>query len=201
MSSDKDITLFDDIEWGNKTLPGLSDEKLLNTNWNKVTGIREGWKNNKTRKKKYSEMMKKVNAERMSDPVISKKIKNKISKANKGRKMSAESVQKMLDTKKRKGILHKPSWNKGISPSESTRKLLSEANLGKKMSKITIAKIQKNQPQNKAIITPEGEFCSISEAGRHYWDNKLTTRSSLASTRMWIREKVVNKSVTDFYFI
>jgi hypothetical protein len=30
-------------EWGNISLPGLSDEKLLNTNWNKVAAAKENW--------------------------------------------------------------------------------------------------------------------------------------------------------------
>ena len=34
MSKDKKPILFEDIEWGNRTLPGLSDEELMTTNWN-----------------------------------------------------------------------------------------------------------------------------------------------------------------------
>ena len=35
------MTILNDIHWGNTELPGLSDDKLLNTNWNFVTAARE----------------------------------------------------------------------------------------------------------------------------------------------------------------
>ena len=52
MSKDKDITLFDDIEWGNKTLPGLTDDELMTKNWNKVLT-----KNLKAKKSKIMTVM------------------------------------------------------------------------------------------------------------------------------------------------
>lgn len=41
-----------DEEWGNIELPGLSDDKLLNTNWNRVSANREHWKKISTEKRK-----------------------------------------------------------------------------------------------------------------------------------------------------
>jgi hypothetical protein len=35
------MTTLNDIQWGNTELPGLSDDKLLNTNWNHVTAIKQ----------------------------------------------------------------------------------------------------------------------------------------------------------------
>ena len=37
----KNIPVTDDEEWGNIELPGLSDEELFNTNWNRVAAIQE----------------------------------------------------------------------------------------------------------------------------------------------------------------
>ena len=106
-----------------------------------------------------------------------------------------ENVKK--SNEKRRG---KPSWNKGIKSSEETREKIRQANLGKTYNAEQIKKFQKGAAKNKKVVTPEGTFCSMSEAGRYYWDNKLTTRKSLASARMWVREHVIKDEDNGFYF-
>ena len=197
MSKDKKPTTFDlfndDSLWGNQETDSLSHEELLDPNWNR--------KRTKAQKERLSVISKKLNAERKKDKKLMAKISAKISAKGKGKKISRASVKKMLETKRQKGILHNPSWNKGIAHSESTKKKLSKANMGKKLDSATKEKIAKNCAKNKSIETPEGIFVSMSAAGRHYWDNQLTTRSSYASTRMWVREQIMSAKNKDFYFI
>ena len=90
MSKDKEITLFDDIEWGNKTLPGLSDEELMNTNWNIVTAARERSKNpewiaknkalaiRKSKDPKWLAKIRKVNRKNAKKPERRKKMLKKL---------------------------------------------------------------------------------------------------------------------------
>lgn len=134
------------------------------------------------------------NRKKAEDPEFRKKL----SESLKGRDMPDtwyENVKK--NNALRRGI---PSWNKGISPSEETREKIRKANLGKKYDAEHIKKLQKSGAKNKKVVTPEGTFCSMSEAGRYYWDNGLTTRKSLASTRMWVREHVIKDEDNGFYF-
>jgi hypothetical protein len=204
MSKDKKPDMYDffndDSLWGNQETDSLSHDDIMNKDWNKVTGQKERWKNNDALRKEYSKKAKKMNAKRRENPELMAEISAKISASREGKPMSPRAIEKMLNTKREKGILHAPSWNKGISPSEKTREKLAKANTGKTLDEKTKEKIAKNCAKNKSIQTPEGQFVSMSAAGRHYWDNKLTPRKSLASARMWIRDQVMSDN-PDFYFV
>ena len=64
-------------QWGNIELPGLSDDKLLKTNWNQVTINIETWKNPNTRNKRINGV-KKAKAEISIFTQYSKKELRKI---------------------------------------------------------------------------------------------------------------------------
>lgn len=85
----------EDIEWGNIELPGLPDEKLLNTNWNLVEAnrkvakdrLKNGWleknrKAAKNRKPGYGEKISKTSKELRADPDWKKEWMETIEKRN-----------------------------------------------------------------------------------------------------------------------
>ena len=178
---------FDANEWGN-----IGPDSILDPRWNKRLTQAE--------KEVRRQRMIKQNADRKADPERYNEWMAKIMASNLGKEMSDETKEKILETKRQNGTLHIPSWNKGISPTESTREKISAFNVGKKLKNSTKKKMGESSHKNKSVHTPEGIFISMAAAGRHYWDNNLTTRSNFASTRMWIREQVINENNKGFYF-
>lgn len=177
--------------------------KTADTTVNRVHGQSSRWSNDSSEdvRKKYSKSATEMNANRKEDPELMAKISEKISRGRKGISPTQETIEKMLNTKREKGILNSPSWNKGISPSASTREKISIANKGKTLSEETKSKIAQNCANNKEVSTPEGIFVSISAASKHYFENDIwPTRSSLASVRQLIREHVVDPNNKEFYF-
>jgi hypothetical protein len=188
-----DFDLFNDESlWGNQSAGELTHKEIVEINWNK--------KRTKKDKEKLSELSKKLNAERLSDPVISKQIRNKISKKRKGQKQPREAVEKMLETKKKNGTLHSPSWNKGIAPSTKTRKKIANRLKGRTLSNEIKEKIKINCAKNKKIVTPYGEFISRSEAARYIFNNKLTNLKSVNSTSVWIFTQT-QQNPKQFYYV
>tara|TARA_R110000796_G_scaffold231036_1_gene348862 strand:+ start:924 stop:1496 length:573 start_codon:yes stop_codon:yes gene_type:complete len=175
---------FGDIEW-------MSDAEMKadTTRFNKKAAAQL-----RAADPAWREKVAENNRKKAQDPEFRKKL----SESGKGRIMPDtwyENIRKS-NAARRGGT----SWNKGISPSDETRKKISEANLGKTYSAEHKKLLQKKCHKNKKVVTPEGTFCSMSEAGRYYWDNGLTTRNGLASTRMWVREHVVKDADNGFYF-
>jgi hypothetical protein len=87
--------LQEDIQWGNIELPGLSDEKLLTTNWTQVTAAKNRMANPATRKKlinsrkkqnttEYLEHMSKQRLDSMDKPVdnSNKSLREKLTEVN-----------------------------------------------------------------------------------------------------------------------
>lgn len=70
-----------EIEWGNIELPGVSDEKLFNTNWNKVAAIQEMVK--KRSNGPWKEKNLKFLTELSENPKWKKKHDNAMSKLSK----------------------------------------------------------------------------------------------------------------------
>jgi len=78
MTKDKKPTMFDDIQWGNQELDGLSHDDIMNTNWNK--------KRNKAEREHLSQMR--------YGKALPKKTRKKVQAYLKGKKKSAETVKK-----------------------------------------------------------------------------------------------------------
>jgi len=117
MSKDKDITLFDDIEWGNKTLPGLSHEEIMSSHVNIIV-------NNRNRKdsKEWQKVIKK-----RRKPVLTEKQRK--AKSERTKKLWQdpeyyEYMQSLRDDKwieKMKKANANPVRNKKISKANSIR--------------------------------------------------------------------------------
>jgi hypothetical protein len=112
--------------------------------------------------------------------------------------MSEAQKQKIRATREQNG--NTSSWNKGVSPSDSTRKKLSEANRGKTLSKDTRKRIGANHPNRKAIMTPYGRFDSRSDAARYVFENGLTN-NTLASMMQKILKLARDEKQPEWYYI
>jgi hypothetical protein len=99
---------------------------------------------------KHSDETKKKIADAKSN--VSQETKDKISKSNKGRKLTESQKQNL--SKIRKG---KPAWNKGVSPSEET--------ISKRRDAI------KGVPKRKTICPHCKKEGGIAAMTRHHFDN------------------------------
>lgn len=107
-----------------------------------------------------------------SDKFKTELMMEKISKANKGRKQSPESIQKMIETKRATGKLARSEEtkrklskaHKGKILSEETKEKLRRINTGKKLSEETKAKIKANHKRDYSC--PEFRR-KISEAAKN----------------------------------
>lgn len=117
---------------------------------------------------------------------LPKKTREKIGNAHRGKIVSSETRKKLSKASKdrprteewsnniSKGLMGHRSWSKGIKLSEETRKKISNSNKGKKLSDEHKEKISINQKKNNSnarkviCITTNEEFCSMSEASRHF---------------------------------
>jgi len=180
-------------EWGNIELPGLSDEELLETNWNrartneekehrrkiskanmsdpeyrKIWNVvqKEGIKKRDANNKKWRQNVKTANAKRMSDPNEKEKISNGVKKF-----YASEEGKKDA---RRRGNLRKNDleWQK------RHRAMMKEQHKDPKF-KAAIAKglanrseewrqnvIAVQKAKQMPVITPYGEFEGINDAKR-----------------------------------
>ena len=112
--------------------------------------------------------------------------------------MSEEQRAQIRATRKRNGTTS--SWNKGISPSESTRKKLSEANVGKSIPDDVRKRIGKNHPNRKPVMTPYGRFESRSDAARYVYNNGLTN-NTLPSFMQKVLKLLRDEKHPEWYYI
>ena len=82
---------FDPNEWGNIPLPGMTDEELHSKNWNRITAVKEAYKDPKLRQ---AQRLKWLGRKHKKSSI--KKIKN----ANVGKKRKGESWIKGMAEKK-----------------------------------------------------------------------------------------------------
>ncbi len=129
MSKDKETILFDNIEWGNVTLPGLSDEELMTTNWNR--------KRTQADKEKIRELLN------------SDYYKKKHAKGIKNSKAFQQNLKNA--SKRNKKIAKDPEWQKAQREG-AIKKYASDPEYNKKRS----ASLRKTL--GRKIITPFGNF-------------------------------------------
>lgn len=159
-------------EWGNIELPGLSDDKLLNTNWNRVTGARQAVKIRETTG------WKEKNEKRYEDPEYVQRVAKSISETY----STPEGRQKQSA--------------KQHAQKEETKQKIRQANLGKNRKGqdwIAAMKAKKlGQPGKRVtpVVTPHGAFRSKRDAAEFYINNKLTTRSTLVSCICWLDTRI-----------
>jgi len=159
-------------QWGNIELPGLSDEELLNKNWNKITGAREavkareknGWKEKNEQRFEDSEYSKRV-AKSISETYSTEEGRRKQSVKSKPHKEEAkEKIRKANIGKQRKG----QSWIKSMAE-----------------------KKKGNTCRCKPIVTPIGVFISLKEA-------EGPTKISIGRLRRYTKQLPWSK---DYYHI
>jgi len=215
MSSDKDKTLFDDIEWGNKTLPGLSDEELMSTNWNlKRSEAQKQVMVKKYQDKQYKNKWHKQSVKRWKDPEWAEQHINKM-KAGRTQEVEQARIEASRNSEKRKKAMAKrwsdPEWRKKISKINSERVWTKEQrehhskiNKGKKIPKKVVEKREKtkldlamsNQKVNKqcrSINTPDGVFHNLRLASHHFNTSKETIIRRCKNT--------TNPKFADWYYL
>lgn len=87
-------------EWGNIELPGLSDEKLLNTNWNRVEGVRRAYQDPKVRQKQ---------CEKFKGKTVKPEVRKRLREANLGKVRKGQAwIAGMAEKKKGNTAHNKP---------------------------------------------------------------------------------------------
>ena len=142
-------------EWGNIELPGLSDEKLLATNWNRVTAGRANANNTKLLElaelKKgnadFSQTMCNVAEQRNKDPQYQQAHRQGMSKRDN-------------------------SYQAEVNARPDKRAATSAKLKGRKKSDEHLAKVAaRNRERSKRIQTPHGEFESRKAAVLWHQEN------------------------------
>jgi flagellar biosynthesis GTPase FlhF len=159
----------------------MSDEKLLNTNWNRIAGAREavnareqtGWKAK--------------NEKRYEDPEYARRV--------------AKSISETYSTPEGR----KKQSDKQHPQTEETKQKLHLAFVGKiRKGEDWVADMAKTQKGNnfraKPVITPMGVFASKKTAAAFYIDNEHTTRKTIPSVICWI-DVQIKKPNSGFSFI
>ena len=174
-------------EWGNIELPGLDDEKLLKTNWNRVAASRE----------KAKDPQYRLN--------LSKGLKGVKKHTNFGSKVSASSLGKSKSEEHKKNIriaaLNKPpvkeetakkiSLSKtGKKRSEETKRKISQLKLGKPKSEESKRNMKEAKKYLiKPLITPNGPMRSRRDAATFY-------KVDITTIGTWLHKKS-----DQFYYI
>ena len=168
-------------EWGNISLPGMSDETLLNTNWNRIAGAREAVK------VREQTGWKAKNEKRYEDPEYARRVAKSVSETY----STPEGRQKQSA--------------KQHPQKEETKQKIREANVGKvRKGQDWIASMAEKKKGNtcraKPIVTPMGVFVSKKTAAAFYIDNGHTTRKTIPSAICWI-DVQTKKPNSGFSFI
>lgn len=143
-------------QWGNIELPGLSDEELLNKNWNKITGAREAVKARE--KNGWYEK----NILRYEDLQYKERWKSSIKEAYENPEL------RQLQSDIHKGV------TKTKEHAENIRLARLNAPPRDKSTKVKISNAQKgNTKRCQPMITPLGIFSSLKEAGQIHEANGL----------------------------
>lgn len=194
-------------EWGNISLPGLSDNELFGKNWNKVAAgktIMEKLKTDPTwleahqqgqeRKKSNPEALAAIadgNRKKAQDPEWIRATTLAQQKKNQNPEYKAKITSVLKER------ANDPAWRKKMSQVATERakdpeyrKKLSDAKKGKALSEEHLAKLKENGlKQRKTIVTPFGTFSGRKEA----WE-KLNISKSALERRMRTRP-------TEYYYI
>lgn len=172
--------LQEEIVWGNIQLPGLSDEELLNTNWNHKDAVNNYW--NSPQGKKQKEINKKrsvlLNKERLNDPSYRKRLvetSTAVAKNPERNKKLSKSSQEFWNSEKGKETRSQQSKKNWKENYETMRKGLkdryADGKLGAKISQALKSsdKIkQMGKQQSNEIHTPDGVFPSRKAAAEFY---------------------------------
>jgi len=221
MSKDKDIILFDDIEWGNKTLPGLSDEELMTTNWNiKKTQAEKDLVSKRFNDKQWKQQWLKKNTERLKDPVYHKKLSEGAKLFYKNNpdiaKQRANTPEAKANKKKAmKELMASGKWKmpsfEGHNHTAKARKKISEANAGIEMPKHArkkVAEYQKGRKKAKSTIEKIKKRAIGRETDRSR--SVMTPLGEFAKLKLaaeafgvhetTIRARCKNKNMPDYYY-
>lgn len=139
MTKKNKFVFHNDVGWGNRPINSVSDEKLLNTNWNRVAGVREYY-NNETADQKKIRGQKISKIKKLKHPTKgkpnTKEQKEKISKTLAGKKKPPRS-------KKHRQAYMKPLMTPD-GPFESTKAATTHYDY--KWAENCTNKIKKNHP-------------------------------------------------------
>lgn len=193
MSKRKKPILFEDIEWGNKTLPGLSEEELMNTNWNL-----KNTKAEKERLRKIQQQWHKDNPTARKELAQTKHWQEAHSKGVRAHLESAEYVNPRGMLGKKASTQTKQKQSKALSgkakPIEGNKKL-SKYHKGKSKNPIVIAKVAKaikgkTYNRGRRVHTPLGEFDKVKLAGIAH-----------NVTECAIRNRINNPNYSEYYYL
>lgn len=174
----------DKEQWGNIELPGLTDDKLLNTNWNHVTSMRkrnadpafkEYWLSSiqdRTNSIEWQKAQREAMNKRNANPVWRENVAN-------GYKQYVNDPE-WQEAQRRRGEQRRndPEWKRKhaeamANKSPETRARLSQLakeRMADPQTKQRMAEIV-SKAKSKPCITPFGVFASCTEAGHAY--NKM----------------------------
>jgi len=135
--------------WGNIELPGLDDEKLFKTNWNRVAAGLEN---------KHNEKLLALAEQKSNDPEFSNTMKE----------VAAQRGQEYLEAL-HNGIAQRDnSYQAECNSRPEVQAKISASRKGQKKSAEHEAKVAaKNRERSKPIQTPYGEFPSRKAAAEH----------------------------------
>lgn len=198
MSKDKDIILFDDIEWGNKTLPGLSDEELMTKDWRRVPTksqrkflskvSKEFWSNlSKSDKKAFLKKRKKaqdlVIEEYRNSPKMQEKKKKTMQKLAQDPEWIANQF---IGAKKRAENYKNPKWiekrDKNFLKAGKKRRKYVMTPDGIMKGYVTVAnyyKISLGSLRDRMIYRPN-EYYYCDKDGNKVLQSKLNTKQTTA---------------------
>lgn len=185
--NNKQVIANPNDEWGNIELPGLSDEKLLNTNWNYVDSNRR-----KAQDPKWKEKMKQAadaykNTETFKEKcrVNGEKLRNnpdwleKISNLNKERAKDPTWKEKMKQAGK--NLKNNLEWRKNVTQANKIKS--QDQEIGKKISKALTGKKRENNPwDNPEYVAKQQTYLSDPKVRKaksqkaKEFNNRLETR-------------------------
>ena len=175
----KNIPVTDDEEWGNIELPGLSDEELFNTNWNRVAAIQEMHKGRARAEMDPKWRKQRSEKQRLNNPDMRERIKASLKKYYEDNPRTEE--QKYACGNNMRGrtleeILGEERALKG-------RKARSEFHKGRKRPLETGQKIAQTRKAN-------GSYDGRSMRGKEHKESTKSIMSQKAQVRQELKRKL-----------
>ena len=179
-----------DTEWGNIELPGLSDEKLLATNWNRVSASRDAvikrsqtaWKPNIIKRNK-----KMAESEQWQQAHLAAAVKRKTENSDWRNNVISANQAKGADLEFRKTLSQ--AHLKLYQDPEHVKKH-QEGREKMKNNGVWADNVRKAaRARRQAVVTPQGAFNSRPSVCEHY-------KIDITTLGRWLKNKP-----TEFYYI
>jgi hypothetical protein len=162
-----------DQEWGNISLPGLSDEELYSKNWNKVAAGKENAAN-----PKFMQRMMEIADSKRDNPEFAETMSEIASK----RRHDPEYMARLHE-----GIAQRDNtYQAECNAKPEVREKISKSMKKHEKTPEHLAKVaQANRSRGHPVMTPSGPFPSVAAAGA--WAEERGLKLAKAKLHKWLK--------------